>query len=59
MPAALQLEKLILKIKAKELPTLYDLQMLYKSTYREAYKLGQEDQRESCGCGEFKEKEDE
>lgn len=57
MLAALKLEQLIVKIRNKEPITLDDLQALYKSTYTEAYKNAQEDQRAQCQCGEFQDDE--
>lgn len=57
MLAALKLEQLIIKIRNKEPITLDDLQALYKSTYTEAYKNAQEDQRAQCQCGEFQDDE--
>lgn len=57
MAAALRLEALIVKVRASEPITIDDLQNLYKTTWKEAYRNAQEDQRELCKCGEFEEDE--
>lgn len=45
--AAILLDKLVKKID-KQLKD--DLNDLYHQTYSEAYSLGQQDQKEKCGC---------